>query len=235
MSKLVFIEDGMIFTNSIEIARGVNHSHDSVVKLLNKSKDLDTFSDLNAEKISTKGRPAEVYNLTEEQATLLIALMRNTPIVREFKNTLVKEFYKQRRALAKLLTRQDNAQYQAIREESKIMRLEETDEIKAFVNYASDRGSQSANKYYMAISKMELKALFFIEQKFPNIRDVMDFKQLTLIKTADMAVTEALKEGMAKELPYKEIYQLAKDRVEALAKIFPKSLLPRTEGLDLLS
>jgi len=223
VNNLVFIEGNMIFTNSMEIAKGVNHSHDSVLKLLNNSKDLEIFSALKSEKITTKGRAACVYNLTEEQATLLIALMRNTPVVREFKCKLVKEFFKQRRALDKLLAYKGNAEHLAARKEGKVARLEETDWIKKLVNYATDQGSKSAHMYYTNISTMQNKALFIIVQKFPNMRDVMDFEQLALAKVGDLAVRNAIKEGIAANLPYKDIFIMAKDRVLAIAKIFPPS------------
>jgi len=223
VNNLVFLENNMIFTNSMEIAKGVNHSHTSVLRLIQNSMDLELFTSLKVIKVSTKGRPSDVYNLTEEQATLLIALMRNTPLVREFKCKLVKEFFKQRRALDKLLAYKGNAEHLAARKEGKTARLEETDWIKKFVNYATEQGSKSAHMYYVSISNMQNKALFFIAQKFPNLRDVMDFEQLALVKVADIAVKNAIKEGIEKSLPYKEIYVTAKNRVIALEKIFPKS------------
>jgi phage regulator Rha-like protein len=225
MKEIVYVKDNALFTDSIEIANGVNHTHTSVLKLINASKDMEIFAALNAVKIQTKGRPSDIYYLSEEQATLLIALMRNTPIVREFKNKLVREFYRLKRKYQSLLAEKTNVDYLLRRDESKTIRLEETDWIKAFVNYATEQGSQSAHMYYITISKMENKALFFLDQKVKNVRELLDFKQLSLIQVADQIVINAIKEGLEKKLHYKEIYQDAKKRIETFASVIPKSPL----------
>lgn len=226
MSELVFVKNNNIFTTSIEIAKGVNHSHESVLKLINNSRDLEIFTDLNAVKISTKGRPSDVFNLTEEQATLLIALMRNTTIVRLFKQTLVREFFKLRGMLQQQFIQKNNAQFALKRLESKKIRKECTDTIKEFVEYAIKQGSKNASMYYVTLSKMELGCLFLLEQKFPNAREFMTMKQLNLIEMGDEAVRLSLIEGMELNLDYKDIYKLAKLKIEAIAKIFPPTPLP---------
>lgn len=151
--------------------------------------------------------------------------MKNSPIVRQFKSKLVKEFFRQRKLLQEWMATKEGVEYQQQRLESKKVRLEETDWIKVFVNYATEQGSQNAHLYYANISKMENKALFFLDQKVKNVRELLDFKQLGLIKVADMAVIEAIKEGIKNKMHYKEIYKLAKERVEILSKIVPKSPL----------
>lgn len=230
MGSLVFVKNNIPFTTSLEIAEGVNNSHTSVLKLIKSSLDLDTFFDLKSNKVKTKGAPVEVFSLTEEQATLLIALMKNTPIVRDFKNRLVREFFKQRKLLQKLLNQQSNAEWLSKRQETKAVRKECTDTIKKFVDYAISQGSQSASKYYVALSKMELSGLFLMEQKYPNARDVMSMRQLNLIEMADEAVATALEEAMNSGLHYKECYVKAKEKIQLLAKIFPPSPLPLLLG-----
>lgn len=225
MDGLVIVIENKPFTTSIEIAKGVDHSHTSVLKLIKNSMDLEMFRDLKVLKISTKGRPSDMFYLDEEQATLLIALMKNTPIVREFKQKLITEFYKLKRALIKIQISKQGAEYQLMRSEGKQIRLEETDWIKAFVNYATDQGSKSAHRYYSNISTMENKALFMLDQKVKNVRELLDMKQLSLVRVADMAVVEAIKEGIEEKLHYKEIYQKAKERVEMLSKVIPRSPL----------
>lgn len=232
MNILVFMENNEIFTTSQAIAEGVQHNHSTVLKLIRKSMDLDQLRDLKSKSLKTKGRAAEVFYLTEEQATLIITLMKNTPVVRNFKSSLVKAFFKQRKLLQKLLSQKDNAEWLEKREKTKNVRLEETDVIKKFVNYATEQGSKNAHRYYANISKMENNALFLIEQKFENLRDIMDFKQLALIQVADEAVKIALENSMNLGLPYKECYQKAKEKIEALAKIFPPSPLPSLLNID---
>jgi len=70
------------------------------------------------------------------------------------------------------------------------------------VEYAKTQGSQSAEKYYLAISKMENKSLFLVEQKYPNLRDILGIAELGLIAVADTIVAKALAEGIEKAMHY---------------------------------
>ncbi len=70
------------------------------VRLLidNHQDDLEEFGVLSFEMTkpaegSQGGRPQKTYHLNEQQATLLMTYLSNTPKVVEFKKALVKEFY----------------------------------------------------------------------------------------------------------------------------------------------
>jgi hypothetical protein len=52
-------------------------------------------------------------------------------------------------------------------------------------------------------------------------------RQLNLIEMADEVVAQSLKESMENSLPYKDCYKEAKARIEQLARILPKSPLPK--------
>ncbi len=226
MRELVIMKNNIPFTNTLVISEGIGIEHRAVISLLKKHSNTRTLSTFEMSKLSTKGRPIEVAYLSELQATFLISLMNNSERVIEFKERLTIAFFRQRQMLQDLLVQKNNAEWLAKRHETKQMRLEETDMIKKFVNYATEQGSKSAHHYYSNISRMETKALFFVEQKYPNMRDVMNLKQLNLIEAADYAVMVALEEGMDQSLNYKDIYLKAKNKIELLASIFPKSPLP---------
>ena len=77
-----------------------------VVKNLirNHKKDFEDFGVLHFEnakplKGSKGGRPQKTYHLNEQQATLLITYLDNTPEVNQFKKNLVHEFYRMRKEL----------------------------------------------------------------------------------------------------------------------------------------
>lgn len=166
-----------------------------------------------------------VWYLNEAQVNLAGALSRNTEKAVDFKYNLVKAF----ELAKKLLQQRQNAEWIEARNSGKRNRRQETDAIKAFVDYAKAQGSQSAEKYYMNISKMENKALFLVEQKYPNLRDILGIAELGLIAVADTIVANALAEGIAKAMHYKDIYQLAKERVETLGAAHGKVLVPSSE------
>lgn len=234
-SQLVVLKDSEPVTTTLVIAEGMNVQHPAVIKLVKKYQKLfeekgnGTFQFSNLK--STGGRPELFAFLNEENAAFLITLMRNSEKVIEFKSKLTKEFVKQRRFISELYMQKKNAEWIEQRKRGIVLRKEETDIIQEFVDYAVSQGSQHAQCYYMNISKMENKALFFISEKYPNLRNIMDNAQLVTISAADQIVVKALRDGMAEKLNYKDIYQKAKDAVETFAGIIGKSVLPKVKQL----
>ena len=98
--------------------------------------------------------------------------------------------------------------------------------IKEFIEYATKQGSKNAAFYYANISKMENTALFFLEQKFKNLRDILDIRQLSTVDSADHIVAKALRDGMDSGMAYQNIYTMAKKRVEAFAELRGKTFIP---------
>jgi phage regulator Rha-like protein len=232
MSNLVIVENKKLFTTSLIIAEQTKNTVHSVRELIKKYKnDLEEFGVLSFEmrkpnKNSKGGRPQEIYYLNEEQTTLLLTFMRNSDIVIKFKKKLVKEFYKMKKSLNEAYVRKQNEEWKKLRVDSKYTRKNQTDIIKKFVEYATDQGSKSAFRYYSNISKMENKALFFLQGKFPNVRELMTGHQLMVIGSADQIVEKALIDGMDKKMFYKDIYKMAKERIEIFAEVMPKSQVP---------
>ena len=227
MSELVILSKNEPVTTTLVIARGMKLKHNAVLFLVKKyKKRLENISTLEVALQKSAGRPTSFYFLNEQQTVFLVTLMKNSEVVLDFKDMLVKEFFRMKKALALSMINQKNKEWDELREAGKLTRREETDTIKEFIEYAKGQGSQSAEKYYMNISKMENSALFVLEQKFPNLRNVLSGQQLHIISTADIAVAQALKDGMEQKLHYKDIYQLAKERIETMATIIPKTLVP---------
>ena len=225
MSALCEIKGNEVFTTSLKIAEGTGVEHRAIMQLLKTHSGRKTLSTFEMSKVSRGGRPVEFAMLNEIQTTFLITLMRNSDIVVEFKEKLTQEFFRQRETIAQLVRQQKDPNWQNVRSDGKHVYLQKTDIIKQFVNYAKAQGSTSAERYYSNLATMENKALFFIESKYKNMREIMTIKQLMQIATADQVVEKAIQEGMDQELHYKDIYQLAKERVIAFANIIGKSHL----------
>lgn len=114
MDKLVFLEPNDIkeepFTTSEVIAERGKVEHKTVTDLINRYKDdLKEFGEVRF-KIAFNpktSRNYNVYQLNEQQATLLITYMQNTLPVRKFKKALVKQFYIMQKELnSRRVTRQ---------------------------------------------------------------------------------------------------------------------------------
>ena len=231
MNDLIKIINDVPVISTVEIAKGFEVEHFAVLRLVKKYESefqgIRTF-DFKSQK--SGGRPTMFCLLDEEQTTFLVTLMRNSDIVIGFKLKLTREFYRMKKLLSDLASQQQNSQWLDQRKAGIPVRRIETDIIQRFVRYATDQGSINAKMYYANISKMQNKALFFIEQKFKNIRDILNLEQLSTVVSADKIVTKALEDGMEKEIPYREIYQLAKTRIEMFAEIHGKTLIPNLSG-----
>lgn len=93
--------DGELRAASTVLARGMDQPHATVIKLIRKhTGDLEQLGGVGFEiqPFETKGGTQHrvIAMLNEHQATLLVALMRNSGKVVGFKIGLVKEFYRMR-------------------------------------------------------------------------------------------------------------------------------------------
>lgn len=100
------------------------------------------------------------------------------------------------------------------RTDGKIIRKKETDSIKLLVDYATASGSKSANRYYVAVTSMTNK-LLGVES---NRRDSLSADQLQQVAILEGVVDIAIRDGVKAGMPYKDIYQLAKERASHVVK-----------------
>ena len=108
--------------------------------------------------------------------------------------------------------RQSLDQATLARIDGKKARRVETDAIKRLVDYATQQGSKSAEKYYMSVTKMTYDLLGLESGQ----RDKMTKDQLQQLSMVELMVDIAIRNGIAMGLEYKAIYQLAKERVKHL-------------------
>ena len=129
MSNLVYLTPNTEepFTTSEVIAECAGVKRDTVQKLIQRhEKDLREFGKVGFEirplSGSKTGQTVKSYHLNEQQATLLLTFLRNTPVVIEFKKELVRQFFAMRKELMNI---------KAIKAERKPLRTSMTDAIKA--------------------------------------------------------------------------------------------------------
>lgn len=104
MNNLVFMHglNEELYTTDKIIAECSNNQSKVVKNLIrNHKNDLEEFGILHFEnaKLPGRGRPQKTYHLNEQQATLLITYLDNTPQVNQFKKNLVCEFYRMKKEL----------------------------------------------------------------------------------------------------------------------------------------
>lgn len=98
-TEIVTVFEGEAVTSTVTVARETENEHASVIALVRKYQaDFSEFGGVRfqIEPFETAGgaQSREIALLNEQQATLLLTYMRNTPVVREFKKRLVKEFWR---------------------------------------------------------------------------------------------------------------------------------------------
>jgi phage regulator Rha-like protein len=232
--NLVVIVENEPRAGTFILSKGFEVEHRALRKLVIKYKsefeELGVIASAMQKPTEKGGRPINEFMLNENQSMYLGTLLTNNVIVRRFKLKLVKEFDRLKKDFIELAIQHQNAQWLDQRKSGISVRKVETDAVKRLVDYAISQGSKNAQKYYMAISKMQNQALFFIEQNFKNIRDILNLEQLSTVVSADKIITKAIEDGLDRKLHYKEIYQLAKSRIETFAEIHGKTLIPNFSG-----
>lgn len=104
---MVFLDpnqiDAVPFTTSKVVAEMTGIEHRKIKAAIRKHQvDINSFGlSTSYQAESSGGRPEEIIKLNEEQATFLMTLLKNTPVVVAFKKELVRQFYSMRRELSK--------------------------------------------------------------------------------------------------------------------------------------
>lgn len=211
VNELVHIQRNEVFTDSLVIAKGTNNQHKTIKRLItNYKNDIKSFGTLGIlNRQSTGGRPEQIYQLNEQQATFLMTLLRNNKIVVQFKKDLVKQFYQMRQ----LLLQKQTQEWQTTRYQGKLTRKSETDIIQELIEYAKNQGSKNSGKLYVVYSKLANKTAG-VEKR--DLATVIQLNNLSLIENIILHVVKA---GMEQDKHYKEIYKDSKKKLEQFLEI----------------
>lgn len=219
-AKLVESRAGRAVTTSLLIADKFGKRHDNVIMAIKKTDCSKRFNLLNFKEISyidSMSRKMPMYEITRSGFTFL-AMGFTGKKAAVWKENYIEAFDMMEQAL---LNRQ-NLSWQQARIEGKAARRELTDTVSQFVEYASAQGSRNAYFYYPNLTRMTYKALFMVEAASPKpFRDMLDVMQATFLASAEYVAQQALADGMLQQLPYKSIYQIAREKVTAYAATLP--------------
>lgn len=227
-NELVFTQWEKILTDSTIISWKLEISHKHLLESIRKLIiDLDnlvaeTSSDKNYIfiKESTfkdkrwKEWPMFILN---KPAFSLLMMRLSWKKVFKFQESFNKAFYE----MEQIILQHQNASWIKSRDEWKVVRLQETDKIQEFIEYAKTQWSNNSNFYYKHITNATYKALELLWENQP-IRDTLNNIWLWMLWIAELKVINSLDKWMKQWLHYKEIFLLAKQDLEELAKILPK-------------
>ncbi len=210
--NLTTLDNNVATMSSLEIAKLTGKRHDHVMRDI---KNILEEAEISAPKfggtyLSDQNKELPCYHLPRLECDLIVS-----GYAVKYRLAIIKRWH----ALeAKQARHQDSLEWKQARLGGKQVRRSVTDTIKEFVEYATNQGSKSAHMYYMAITKMEYKALGLLRESDDNFRDTMTITQLSFLSTAENLAKIAIQQGIDHEFHYKQIYELAKNRVTAFAK-----------------
>ncbi len=219
MKGLTVIHEGMVMASSQLIADVFGKVHAKIVVDIEKLHCSDDFKVANFRTCfftNKMNRQYKGYMLTRDGFSFLCMGFTGKKAA-EWKESYIKAFNAME---AELLKQHHDIEWKQARVQSIGVRREVTDTIKDFVEYATNQGSKSASMYYANITKMEYAALELVTkgQRLPkDFRDTLDKMDLCFLMTAEYAAKNAIQLGMSEGMHYKEIYQLAKEKVTAFA------------------
>ena len=119
--------------------------------------------------------------------------------------------YKEQAITAKV--NKTNDTWNIVRNEAKVFRLELTDAVKSFVQYAIDQGSKNAKFYYRLFTEMAYKAIGLAPQQYPKARDVLAPDMLEKLSSVEQIQSKSIMEGLITGVPYKKLYKEVKKRI----------------------
>ena len=213
---------GQLVADSREVAVMIDRPHWSLIRSIrtytsyltdNKIVVSDFFIESNYQ--DETGRTMPCYLLTEKGCDF-VANKTTGEKGAVFTARYVSAFHAMRDYLLELRS----PVWQDTRTLGKQVRREETDAIKALVNYATAQGSKSAPRYYTILSSLADKAAGVSDRSKATVI------QLTTLLIVERMIAQEIQTGILNALPYKAIYQACKDRLATFHMTLPKGGTP---------
>jgi len=221
--QLVELKKGDIFCDSNLVAKKFGIKHNKVVRTIeNLATDLEELRGtqctpkLMTEEREYRGRKFTSYLLSREFFSLLAMRFKGKKAL-EWQVKFNSAFYDMEKRILLDENNKQNSQWVTSRNQGKQIRLETTDIIKEFVEYATKQGSQKARFYYKHITTATYKALGLIQYKQPQLRDTLNILELGFLQSAEFVAQRSLRKHMESGEHYKAIFVLVKQDLEVFA------------------
>jgi phage regulator Rha-like protein len=215
--ELVEYKKGEVLTTSLKFSKEFKIMHKHILEKIEKlTAEHSTVKNQFKKDIFVNGRNREYpfHWITRDRYMTLImntnAKGESLDLLFDKKQLFIKAFNKMEELLLTEKTNKQNLDWNKSREQGKEVRIQLTDTIRIFVNYATGQGSKNSKMYYANITKMEYKALGLMQENVPSLRNTLDAMQLYQLILAEDLVTKQIERYMIRDLHYKEIYLLVK-------------------------
>jgi len=225
--QLVEAEKKDIYCDSTTVARRFGMKHNDVARAIKtimpklreywaETRGAGCTPKISEFETEYRGTKYTAYKMNRD-AFVLVMMRFETKRAREWQGKFLAAFNEMERRLLQMDMNANSGGWIASRTESKGIRRDETDVIKAFVDYATAQGSKNAKHYYGNITKATYKALDLMGQHNPELRDTLSGCELAEIMLAERLIRNKLQEYMDKGRHYKDIYQSIVEDLGAFA------------------
>ena len=217
-------------TDSIKVADLFHKQHKTVLRAIENMGCSDEFSRHNfapRDYTDNRGKVQPFYQMTKNGFAFL-AMSFTGGKAAQFKESYISAFDRMEDALLRMAS----PEHQQARLAGKIVRRDLTDVIKIMIEYAKYQGSKNSDQYYQLFSKMVNKILGIETTSRPGTRDSLEILKQNYLSIAEELCRMAINDGIKEGVYYKDIYQIAKGRVEAIAENFQQQgLIQRTPAI----
>lgn len=226
IKDLVISNKDGIFCDSQMVAKKFGKRHLDVVSVIKKL--IDDFSNLRHvsnhpqinELIGEYHGTTFTYYEMDKRFFSLLAMRFKGKRAFEWQVKFNDAFYEMERILIQTANNQQNELWKAQREQGKLIRREETDVIKQFVEYATSQGSTQAKFYYKHITNACYKCLGLVQHERPELRATLDIMQTNQLILAEKVASKSIIKYMEAKEHYKAIFTLVKQDLDNFANAF---------------
>lgn len=219
---IVEVRGSSVVCDSAVVAKRFGFKHNHVIKVIDKLiLDINSIKGnpecplIYKEERHYRGTDYEAYIMSREFFSLLCMRFKGEKAL-EWQMKFNSAFYEMESALLKQSENKKDPQWLKVRSQSKALRLQQTDVIKDFVEYATNQGSKSAKFYYKHITNATYRALHLIQHKKPKLRDTLDTMELSQLMVAENVAKSSIRKHMNEGEHYKTVFTLVKQDLEAL-------------------
>lgn len=233
-SNIVAVTRGKPTTTSVLIAEKFHKRHADVLRAIANLECSDGFRQRNfasSSYLNEQGKEQPCYTLTRDGFSFL-AMGFTGKDAAAWKEKFITAFNWQADEINRLRQMHASPDWQQARIEGRTARRNETDVIKAFVEYAISQGSMSASRYYLCLTKETNRALFFVQSAVgKDFRQGLSAQQLASVAMAERIVERSLLGSMTVKTFYKDAYRTAAERVRQFAALIGQSVPGRTPAM----
>ncbi len=220
MVDLLVLHKGIPMVSSKKIADKFGKVHRDVMRAINELDCSDEFRLRNfahSSYTSSQNKVLKSFDMTRDGFSFLCMGLTG-PKSAKWKEQYISAFNQMEAALLQQAKNGEDSEWLRVRTQSKALRLQQTDVIKEFVEYATAQGSQSAKFYYKHYTNATYKALGLIQHKKPKLKDTLDCMELSQLMVAENVAKKSIRKHMENGEHYKTVFVLVKQDLIALGE-----------------